>query len=168
MQTELKETMRTQLQELQLYGFAQYLLQQVDRIKSRHLFKLNILQDIDSMEQYGKTTLSKEARENIDVKLEEDLTNSCLILEDEADLLESRNTMTSDEAMDSFQVNMRQNQSLVAQINIIYSKEIKKEDYLESLKLFLKWGQIYQEHSYAGFLSPLYQGFCQFACIIPQ
>lgn len=39
---------------------------------------------------------------------------------------------------------MKQNGSLVAQINIIYSKEIDREEYGQSLKLFLKWAQMFQ------------------------
>jgi len=54
------------------------------------------------------------------------------------------------------------NESLVVQINIIYSKEIKRGEYSQSLQLFLKWAQIFQEHSYGGFLKPLYREFSSY------
>jgi hypothetical protein len=62
---------------------------------------------------------------------------------------------------------MNQNQSLVAQIKIIYSKEINRADYSQSLRLFLKWAQIFQEHSYGGFLKPLYSYFCGYLYTLP-
>ena len=69
---------------------------------------------------------------------------------------------------DSFQRNLMKNESLVVQINILYSKEIKKSDYSEALYLFLKWGQIFQEHSYGGFLNPIYREFCKYMYTIPK
>jgi hypothetical protein len=55
---------------------------------------------------------------------------------------------------------MSRNESLVAQMNIIYGREIKKEEYSESLKFFLKWVQFFNEHSFGGFLKPIYKAFC--------
>lgn len=63
---------------------------------------------------------------------------------------------------------MKQNKSLVAQINIIYSKEIDREEYGQSLKLFLKWAQMFQEHSYGGFLKPIYSQFCSYLYALPK
>lgn len=63
---------------------------------------------------------------------------------------------------------MKQNKSLVAQINIIYSKEIDREEYGQSLKLFLKWAQMFQEHSYGGFLKPIYSHFCSYLYALPK
>jgi hypothetical protein len=71
-------------------------------------------------------------------------------LEDAAEALPNNNLA------ESFQNNLKNNQSLVVQINIIYSGEIEREEYPQSLQLFLKWAQIFQEHSYKGFLKPLY------------
>jgi hypothetical protein len=51
------------------------------------------------------------------------------------------------------------NESLVVQINIIYSREINRGEYPQSLQLFLKWAQVFQEHAYGGFLKPLYREF---------
>ena len=61
----------------------------------------------------------------------------------------------------SFQNNLSRNQSLVAQMNIIYGREINREEYSQALKLFLKWVQYFNEHSYGGFLKTIYKAFCQ-------
>jgi hypothetical protein len=68
---------------------------------------------------------------------------------------------------DSFHHNMKQNKSLVVQINIIYRPDINREEYSQSLRLFLKWAQIFQEHSYGGFLKPLYSAFCTYLYQLP-
>lgn len=67
--------------------------------------------------------------------------------------------LTNNNLAESFQNNLKDNQSLVVQINIIYSGEIEREEYPQSLQLFLKWAQIFQEHSKKGFLIPLYSSF---------
>lgn len=62
---------------------------------------------------------------------------------------------------------MKQNKSLVVQINIIYRPDINREEYSQSLRLFLKWAQIFQEHSYGGFLKPFYSAFCTYLYQLP-
>lgn len=63
---------------------------------------------------------------------------------------------------------MKQNKSLVVQINILYKQEINRDEYSQSLRLFLKWAQIFQEHSYGGFLKPLYTAFCSYIYQLPM
>jgi hypothetical protein len=46
-------------------------------------------------------------------------------------------------------------------MNIIYGREINREEYSQALKLFLKWVQYFNEHSYGGFLKTIYKAFCQ-------
>ena len=61
----------------------------------------------------------------------------------------------------SFQNNLKKHESLVVQINIMYGREIKKDEYSRALSFFLKWAQLFQEHSFGGFLKPLYKSFCK-------
>ena len=70
-------------------------------------------------------------------------------------------------AIDSFAKNLKRNQSLVVQINILYKQEINLLDYSSSLKLFLKWANMFQEHTYGGFLKPLYRKFYHYLETLP-
>ncbi len=46
-------------------------------------------------------------------------------------------------------------------MEIIYGKELREEEYIKALHLFLKWTSLFNEHIYGGFLKPIYRTFCQ-------
>lgn len=41
-------------------------------------------------------------------------------------------------------------------------------EYSSSLNLFLKWANMFQEHTYGGFLKPMYRHFYQDLSTIPE
>jgi hypothetical protein len=57
---------------------------------------------------------------------------------------------------------------LVGIINILYRREIRIDDYSQSLQFFLKWAKIFQEHSYGGFLRSIYKTFYEHIKSVPK
>lgn len=55
---------------------------------------------------------------------------------------------------------MKQYQSLVQQIDILYKKEINLKEYSKALYFFLKWARMFEEHTCGGlFLRLIYTRF---------
>ena len=122
------------------------------------------MEDIQHLETLGMGEAAQSIGE-VGENLEEDVKSSCIMMEaDMRDLLPGED---DDDLSESFRKHIRKNPSIVMQINIIYSPEIKRGEYSHALKLFLKWAEMFEEHSYGGFLKPLYRHFCRFLYALP-
>ena len=124
------------------------------------MYSIGILEDIEKIHNYGMSARSSQSQNQFSETVEEELKNSCLIMENqvEGNQLDSR-SQQGQENYSSFQNNLKNNKSMVGILNILYRREIQIQQYSQSLKLFLKWANMFQQHSYGGFLRPIYRSF---------
>jgi tRNA G10 N-methylase Trm11 len=112
------------------------LLKSISDLEDRYLLNYGILEDIDRLLFHIREDAeSIKSEDTIFENFDQEVRESCLILEDEGAQLAQKDGMISEEEKmnQSFKKNIDNYASLVAQINIIYQRDFDKKVYRKSL-----------------------------------